>query len=446
MLNGTFNYTPPSALTGSARDYRYPRGADLQARIEGFYKWQNLRRQHGLWPFSRSAEESPSTVTAARDDAGGHFRGVNFASEDYLNMACHPAIRQVAHEAIDQFGVHSAGTAAMLGSTGLSVRLERRIADFLGAAEAVLFPTGWAAAFGAIKGLVRPTDHVLLDASAHPSLKEGAAASTKNIYLFRHNSVEDCRRWLQKIRARDVQNGVMVVTESLFAQTSDTPDLGALQALCHEFNATLLVDVAHDLGVLGPDGKGALGEQGLLGKVDLVVGTFSKSFGSNGGFVACRSREAKEYLRFFSPSCAYSSTLSPIQAATAMKAFELIESAEGQALRERLMGNILRLRGQLVDAGFEVYGEPSGVVCVKIGAEGLARLVARRLPEAGLIANLVEFPEAPKGQARIRLQVMANHSDDNVSDAVTALKAAHSAGREEFEWLTRERDKLRAHG
>jgi glycine C-acetyltransferase len=110
------------------------------------------------------------------------------------------------------------------------------------------------------------------------------------------------------------------------------------------------------------------------------------------------------------------------------------------------MGNILRLRGQLVDAGFEVYGEPSGVVCVKIGAEGLARLVARRLPEAGLIANLVEFPEAPKGQARIRLQVMANHSDDNVSDAVTALKAAHAAGREEFEWLTRERDKLRAHG
>ncbi|CAN7284392.1 aminotransferase class I/II-fold pyridoxal phosphate-dependent enzyme [Phenylobacterium sp. LjRoot225] len=446
MLNGTFNYTPPSALTGSARDYRYPRGADLQARIEGFYKWQNLRRQHGLWPFSRSAEESPSPVTAARDDAGGHFRGVNFASEDYLNLASHPAIKQVAHEVIDQFGMHSAGTAAMLGATAHSVRLERRIADFLGAAEAILFPTGWAAAYGAIKGLVRPTDHVLMDALAHPSLKEGAASATKNIYLFRHNSVEECRRWLQKIRAKDVQNGVMVVTESLFALESDTPDLRALQALCHEFNATLLVDAAHDLGALGPAGKGALGDQDLLGKVDLVVGTFSKSFGSNGGFVACRSREAKEYLRFFSPSCAYSTTLSPIQAATAMKAFEIIESAEGQTLRDRLLGNIQGLRRSLIDAGFEVHGAPSGVVCVKIGAEGLARLVARRLPDAGLIANLVEFPDVPKGHARIRLQVMANHTDDNLGDAVTALATAHAAACEEFEWLTRERDKLRAHG
>jgi len=446
MLNEAFNYTPPSALTGSARDYRYARGADLQARIEGFYKWQNLRRQHGLWPFSRSTEESPAPVTAARDDAGGHFRGVNFASGDHLNLGTHPAIKQAAHEVIDQFGVHSAGTAAMLGASAHSVRLERRIADFLDAAEAVLFPTGWAAAYGVIKGLVRPADHVVMDVLSHPSLKEGAAAATRNVYLFRHNSVEDCRRWLQKIRAQDTQNGVIVVTESLFAQDSDTPDLGALQALCHEFNATLLVDAAHDLGALGPEGKGALGDQGLLGKVDLVMGSFSKSFGSNGGFVACRSREAKEYLRFFSPTCAFSTALSPIQAAIVLKAFDIIESAEGQALRDRLMGNVQSLRRRLVEAGLELYGEPSGVVCVKLGAEGLARLVSRRLPEAGLIANLVEFPAVPKDQARIRLQVMANHSDANIADAVAALTSACSAGREEFDWLGAERDKLRAHG
>ena len=446
MLKGTFSYTPPAALAGSARDYRHPRGADLQARIEGFYKWQNLRRQHGLWPFSRSTDQSPSTVTAARDDAGGHFRGVNFASEDYLNMSSHPAIKQVAHEVIEQFGVHSAGSATMMGASSHSVLLERRIADFLDAAEALLFPTGWAAAYGAIKGLVRPSDHVVMDTLSHPSLKEGAAASTKNIYLFRHNSVEDCRRWLQKIRAKDTQNGVLVVTESLFSMNSDTPDLAALQSLCDEFNATLMVDAAHDLGSLGPDGKGVIGAQGLLGKIDLVMGSFSKSFGSNGGFVACRSREMKEYLRFFSPSCAFSSALSPLQAATVMKAFEIVGSAEGQALREQLMTNVQSLRSQFVEAGFEVYGEPSGVVCVKVGSEGLARLVSRRLPEAGLIANLVEFPAVPKNQARLRLQVMANHTEDNIRDAVTAVKAAFASGREEFDWLTSEREKLRAHG
>ena len=446
MLKGTFSYTPPAALAGSARDYRHARGADLLARIEGFYKWQNLRRQHGLWPFSRSIDERPGAVTAARDDAGGHFRGVNFASEDYLNLASHPAIRQAAHEVIDQFGVHSAGPATLMGASAHSVRLERKIADFLDMEEALLFPTGWAAAYGAIKGLVRPSDHVVMDALAHPSLKEGAAAAARNIFLFRHNSVEDCRRWLQQIRAADAQNGIMVVTESLFSMDSDTPDLAALQALCDEFNATFLVDVAHDLGALGPEGRGAIAAQGLLGQVDLVVGSFSKSFASNGGFVACRSREAKEYLRFFSSPCAFSSTLSPIQAATVMKAFEIVESPEGQALRDQLMGNVQNLRRQLVEAGFEVLGEPSGVVCVKIGAEGLARLVARRLPEAGLIANLAEFPAVRKDHARLRLQVMAGHTDDNIRDAVGAVKAAFAGGREEFDWLTSEREKLRAHG
>jgi len=446
MLKGTFSYTPPAVLAGSARDYRFPRGADLQARIEGFFKWQNLRRQHGLWPFSRSLQERPLPVTAARDDAGGHFRGVNFASEDYLNLAAHPAIKQVAHEIIDQFGAHSAGSATLMGACAHSVLLERKIADFLDAEEALLFPTGWAAAYGAIKGLVRPSDHVVMDARAHASLKEGAAAATKNIYLFRHNTVEDCRRWLQKIRAKDAQNGIMVVTESLFSMDSDTPDLVALQSLCDEFNATFLVDAAHDLGALGPGGRGAIGAQGLLGQVDLVVGSFSKSFGSNGGFVACRSREVKEYLRFFSSACADSSALSPMQAATVMKAFEIVDSPEGQALRDRLISNVEALRSRLVESGFEVYGEPSAVVCVKIGAEGLARLVARRLPESGLIANLAEFPAAPKNHARLRLQAMAGHTEDHVRDAVNGLKAAFAGAREEFDWLTSEREKLRAHG
>jgi glycine C-acetyltransferase len=446
MLKGTFSYTPPAALAGSARDYRSPRGADLQARIEGFYKWQNLRRQHGLWPFSRSLDERPATLTAARDDAGGHFRGVNFASEDYLNLASHPAIKQVAHDAIEQFGVHSASSAPLMGACTHSVLLERKVADFMDAAEALLFPTGWAAAYGVIKGLVRPGDHVVMDALAHPALKEGAAAATSNIYLFRHNTVEDCRRWLQQIRAKDAQNGIMVVTESLFAMESDTPDLVALQSLCDEFNATFLVDVSHDVGALGPDGRGAICGQGLAGQVDLVVGSFSKTFCSNGGFVACHSRELKEYLRFFSSSCAASSALPPMQAATVMKALEIVESDEGQALRDQLMNNVESLRRQLVEAGFEVLGQPSGVVCVKVGAEGLARLIARRLPEAGLIANLAEFPTVPKNHARLRLQVMANHTEDNIGDAVRAVTGAFASAREEFDWLTCEREKLRAHG
>lgn len=437
-------YASSGALTGSMRDFRYPRGTGLQDRIEGFYKWQNLRRSQGLWPFSRSTDEGPSTVCAARDDSGQKIHGVNFASQDYLSLSSHPEIKKVAQQVIEVFGVHSAGSAALVGNTSHSVLLERKIAEFCGMPEAILFPTGWAAGYGVIKGLVRSGDHIVMDALAHTCLQEGANAATKNIYLFRHNQVAECRKWLEKIRAKDVENGIMVVTEGLFSMDSDTPDIVGLQELCHEFNATLVVDVAHDMGCLGEDGRGHIGMQGMLGKVDLIMGSFSKTFGSNGGFVACRNREVKEYLRFYSPPCTFSNALSPMQAATVLKAFEIIESDEGRQLREKMMANILSLRAQLVEAGFEVYGDPSAIVCVKMGSEALARLVARRLPEQGLIANLVEFPAVPKGQARFRMQVMANHTPQNIADAVARLKAAYDQGFAEFEWMNQEPEALQA--
>ena len=340
--------------------------------------------------------------------------------------------------------MHSAGSPALVGNTNHSVLLERKIADFLKMEEAILFPTGWAAGFGVIKGLVRTSDHIVMDALSHTCLQEGAQASTKNVYLFRHNDLEHCRRWLTQIRAKDTENGIMVVTEGLFSMDSDTPDIVAMQALCNEFGATLMVDVAHDLGNLGEDGTGFIGMQDMLGKVDLVMGSFSKTFGSNGGFVACNNRAIKEYLRFYSPPCTFSNAMSPSQAATVLKAFEIVESQEGRTLRRKMMDNVLDLRAQLVKAGFEVYGDPSAIVCVKMGNEGLARLVSRRLPELGLIANLVEFPAVPKGQARFRMQVMANHTPQNIATAVQLLRGAYQEALVEFEWLNQPQEELKA--
>ncbi|MFY1832304.1 aminotransferase class I/II-fold pyridoxal phosphate-dependent enzyme [Myxococcus fulvus] len=429
-----------SALEGSLRDYLQQDGAHLQTRVEAFFEWQHLRRRQGLWPYSRASEESPSTFMAARDDAGRRVRGVNFASQDYLSLCVHPDVKQVAMDVIAEFGLHSAGSPALLGNTPYSVALEQHVADFLNMPEALLFPTGWAAGYGVIKGLIRPTDHVVLDALSHSCLQEGASAATHNVHRFRHNDLAECRARLEEIRAQAPHHAIMVVTESLFSMNSDSPNIAALQELCHGFDATLVVDVAHDLGNLGKDGKGVIGDQGMLGRVDLVMGSFSKTFCSNGGFVACHTRALKEYLRFYSPPCIFSNALSPAQAATVLKAFEIIEGAEGQRLRDQLMGNILELRRQLEEAGFEVYGEPSAIVCVKIGAEALARLVSRHAQDAGLLANLVEYPAVAKGKARFRLQVMARHTDENIRDAVAALRAANIAGRSDFaqlglEWL-----------
>lgn len=433
MSDITNAYIPPAALTGSMRDFRVPGGVDLLGRTEGFFKWQNLRRQNGLWPFSRATEDGPSTVCSAQDDRGNRMRGVNFASQDYLSLSAHSGIKATAKEVIECCGVHSAGSPALVGNTSYSVKLERKIADFLRMEEVVLYPTGWAAGFGVIKGLVRSADHVVMDMLAHSCLQEGASAATNNIYQFRHLDNDYCRKLLMKIRAKDKENGILVVTEGLFSMDSDTPDLVGLQELCHEFNATLVVDVAHDLGCLGADGRGHIGMQNMLGKIDIVMGSFSKTFASNGGFVACKNRAVKEYLRFYSAPATFSNALSPVQAATVLKAFEIVESDEGRAQRDALMANIVSLRHHLRSAGLDYYGEPSAIVCVKMGSEGLARLVSRRLPELGLVANLVEFPAVPKGAARIRMQVMANHSEQNIIKAVEILKTARQQAEVEFE-------------
>lgn len=429
--------TPVEALSGSLRDYRDLRGTDLLGRVEHFFRWQDLRRQHHLWPYSRATEAAPATVCDALEDTGEHFAGVNFGSQDYLSLASHPAIKAAAVAAIDEYGVHSAGSAAFIGNTRYSLALERVIADFVGMEHAVLYPTGWAAGYGVIKALVRPDDHVVMDGLCHSCLQDGAFAATRNVHLHGHLNIASTRRYLARIRARDAQNAIMVVSESLFSMDSDTPDIAALQDLCREFRATLLIDCAHDLGNLGEDGRGHLGLQNMIGKVDIVMGSFSKTFGSNGGFVACNSPAVREYLKYYSAPQTFSNALSPIQAAIVLKAFEIIGSAEGRALRAELMNNITYLRGQLQAVGFEVIGDPSAIVPVMMREEGLARLVASRLPQLGAVANLVEYPAVAKGSSRFRFQVMAKHTQANVDDVVARLRTAYDAAVTDYQAYSR---------
>ena len=171
--------------------------------------------------------------------------------------------------------------------------------------------------------------------------------------------------------------------------------------------------------------------------VDIIMGSFSKTFASNGGFVACRSRSVREYLRYFSTPTTFSNALSPVQAAIVLKALNIVRSAEGDALRGALMRNIMDLRARLADADFQVYGDPSAIVAVKIGHEPLTRLVGRQITKLGLVANMVEFPAVARGQARFRLQVMSGHTTDHIGSAVEALTSARSFATDELEAMTR---------
>lgn len=420
------------ALTGSVRDFRELQGTDLMARVEPFHDWQELRRQRDLWPYAKSTQKAPLSVCTAADDRGQTFTGLNFATQDYLGLSSDPEIKAVAKAVIDEYGVHSAGSSALAGNTKYSLRLEETISRFLQLDHTVLYPTGWAAGYGVIKGLVRPADHVVMDGLSHACLQEGAYSATPNVHLHGHLNLASVRRHLKRIRDKDTANGILVVTESLFSMDSDSPDLKALQDLCREHGATLLVDVAHDLGAMGPGGRGVIGEQGLLGQLDIVMGSFSKTFGSNGGFVACNSAAVKQYLKYYGSSATFSNAMSPVQAATVTKAFEIVQSDKGQQLRAVLMERIVQLRAALATEGLQTMGTPSPIVPVRVGDEALARLVSRRLPALEVIANLVEYPAVAKGDARLRLQMMPTHTREQVGAVAARLSKAIANAQVEY--------------
>jgi len=423
---------PVQALTGSVRDFRELPGSDLINRVNAFYEWQELRREHGLWPYSKSTQEAPLAVCSAVDDSGKRFKGLNFATQDYLGLSSDPEIKAVAKAVIDEYGVHSAGSSALAGNTKYSMRLEETISEFLGMQHTVLYPTGWAAGYGVIKGLIRPADHIVMDGLSHACLQEGAYSATPNVHLHGHLNLDSARRHLKRIRAKDTTNAILVVTEGLFSMDSDTPDLQLLQDLCNEYGATLLVDVAHDLGSMGPGGRGFIGAQGMLGKVDIVMGSFSKTFASNGGFVSCNSMAVKQYLKYYGSTATFSNALSPVQAAIVTKAFDIVRSEKGTNLRAVLMERINQLRDALTAVGLKYTGDPSPIVPVRVGDEALARLVSRRLPALEVIANLVEYPAVAKGDARLRLQMMPTHSVENLQALAKRLRTALDLAQAEY--------------
>jgi 7-keto-8-aminopelargonate synthetase-like enzyme len=420
---------PDLALGGSARDYRDLSGPDVFARLQSYTDWQKARMHNGLWPYSRATFSAPAPTCDIVDEAGQLVSGVNFSSQDYLNLASNPSVKEAAIKAIHDHGVHSAGSSILLGNTKYSLDLEQAISDFLGYSHTTLFPTGWAAGYGVVKGLARPKDHVVIDGLAHACLQEGAAAATNNIHVCAHLNSQHFLRTLKKIRSTDTENAILVVTESLFSMDSDTPDLVELQEICREYKATLIVDCAHDLGCLGEDGRGHIGLQKMAGKIDIVMGSFSKTFASNGGFVSANAPQLRQYLKAFAGPNTFSNALSPVQAAIVLRGFDIVQSAEGRQLRRSLIETATYLRKRLAERGHPPMGEASAIVPVPLGKESFARIVSSRMPKRGVIANLTEYPAVAKGAARLRLQVMAKHTTRHVDRFIDGLEWAINEAR-----------------
>jgi glycine C-acetyltransferase len=414
----------PSSLASSALEFLDSPSVDLLSRFDAPHEWCEQRLASGYDPYQKSIDSAVAPRVQARLRDGTRVSGVNLASQDYLSLSAAPEVRRAAIAAVEGEGVHSAGSAALMGLTKSSNRLERELADFNGYRDCTLFPIAWAAGYGVITALVRSTDHVVIDVLAHACLQEGARSATAKVHKVPHLNNRGFERKLRRIRDAEPRAGILVVTETLFSMDSDSPDLAELQAICRKYSATLLVDCAHDLGAWGATGRGVLEEQGLVGGVDLLMGSFSKVFGSTGGFVCSNSESLKWGLRYMCGPSTFTNAMSPIQAAVVRTSLSMIRGDAGVERRARLERNVTHLRSRLVDLGYRLLGRPSAVVPVIVGDVAYGRILSKYTLRRGGIVNLVEYPAVSAKSSRLRLQVMADHTLDDIEEFLQILDAA----------------------
>lgn len=414
-------------LDGVTSDYHDAGNPNLLERWQPMRDWLTLRLSAGVDPTCKALASRVGPRARGFDRAGNRFSGINLASLDSLGLSSHPHVIAAATDAVLQFGVHSAGPAAQMGLTGLTLELEARVSRFLGMFDATVFPAGLLARQAAIRTLVRSGDHILMDCRADPGLRDAAEGSAAKVHRLVHGSTEAVERRLLRLRKSEPQAGILIVTEGVSGLDCDSPDIAALQALAWEFGATLLVDVSRDLGALGPTGRGALELQNMLGKVDVVVGSFAATFASNGGFVATDHPALKPALRLASGAQGLSSALAPMQAAAAIAAFDIVECGEGVYRRERLLANATRLRVGLQTVGFEVLGQPGATVPARLGSSALARRMTAAVQSSGAVVNLIEEPLVAKDDCRWHLQVIADHTDPQIDEFVSIAATARAA-------------------
>ena len=363
-------------------------------------------------------------VAAVAGHGGQEAHGIDFTSPDYLALATHPGVHEAVRRARCTAGPHGARSIVPAAHARSAQALEEALGALVGLEHVALFPTGWTATLAAITALVREADHIVIDAQAHDWLRHGAAGATRRVLLHQHLDCDHVRELLDRIRAVDAVNGILVVTEGLFATEARSPDLPLLQHLCREYNASLLVDVTHDLGALGAGGGGVLASQRMTGQVDIVTGGLSVTFATEGGFVACADRSAWGRMQRRAGQRMRFDALSPLQVAVATASLEIAVSAEGEALRADLLRNVIGLRAALQSTGQHCLGAPAPIVPVWTGSEAAARVAAAWLAHEAVLVQPVEFPGVPAGAARLCLHVMARHAPAPLQRAAHLVASA----------------------
>ena len=377
-------------------------------------------RQQGLYVDIRTIESAQGAWLTVDGK-----RVLNFCSNNYLGLANHPRLAQAARDAIDAFGIGPAAVRTIAGTMSLHLELERRLAEFKGVEDAVLFQSGYNANLAAIAALVGREDVIFSDELNHASIIDGCRLSRAEVVRYAHCDPEDLRAKVEEVMARPTppRRG-LVVTDGVFSMDGDIAPLPDLVPIAEEHGLMFMVDDAHGEGVLGRGGRGIVDHFGLHGRVDIEVGTLSKAIGVVGGVVAGR-RVITEYLRQRGRPFLFSSAVPVPDPAACLAAVELLEGSE--ELVKRLWQNTAYLKAGLSRLNFDTGASQTPIVPVMLGEAPLAKEFSRRLFEEGVFAMAIGYPTVPQGKARIRVMNSAAHSREDLD---FGLQAFEKVGRE----------------
>ena len=371
-------------------------------------------RQHSLLRRLREVESQPGTL---RQYAGRAL--INFSSNDYLGLAGEPFLCEAAKAAIDEYGVGSTASRLVCGTLTPHLLLEEKLAEFKRAEAALCFSSGYATAVGTLNALAGKEDVIILDKLAHASLIDGARLSGAVLRVFPHNDVEKLESHLKWARETYPNARVVVVTESVFSMDGDRAPLTEIVEAKERYEALLLVDEAHAVGVVGPNGRGLAERLGLAGRVDIQMGTLSKALGVSGGYI-CGSRALIDWLINRARSFVYSTAPPAALAAAAMAAIEFMESAAGEARRKQLWDN-LKILASGLPPGLAPEKLQSAIVPVMLGEETAALEASKLFFERGFFVPAIRYPTVARGTARLRLTISAAHLPEEIQAVTHAL-------------------------
>ncbi|HEY6066597.1 MAG TPA: pyridoxal phosphate-dependent aminotransferase family protein, partial [Thermoanaerobaculia bacterium] len=367
-------------------------------------------RDAGVYSFFRVIEsaQDPEVVCDGR-------RMVMLGSNNYLGLTNDPRVKEAAIDAIRKYGSGCAGSRFLNGTLDLHVRLEERLAEFMHAEAAITFATGFQVNLGAISCLVGKGDVVYLDKQDHACIIDGARLSFGDVRKFRHSDADDLERQMRNdVSAR----GRLIVVDGVFSMEGDIAPLPEIVAAARKFDAAVMVDDAHGIGVLGAGGRGTAEHFGLEDEIDLVMGTFSKSMASVGGFIA-GNETVIDYIKHRARTLIFSAAPPPASVAAALATVEIMEREPER--RTRLWENARFFSEGLKSLGLDTAGSQTPVVPVVVGEDHVALTMVQRLHEEGVFVNCVISPATPPGRALIRTSLMATHTRDQLTRALEAI-------------------------